>query len=176
AFATGTTLFRRAGLVGEHFLGIALALHVSTPATRDRTLAAIDALALPLERAGQPFSAVRRVGSPWLDAWLERQTGTATRKFMPLFGIFLLSLVLLVYRSWRTLAAILVTLGAVVAMAMGLAGIFGWTNTLVSTIVPMTVLVTSTATLVYLHSRYMEPDDAPTMAEHQARALANKFL
>jgi hypothetical protein len=176
AFATGTTLFRRAGLVGQHFLGIALALHVSTPLERDRALEAIDALVLPLDAAGYPFTAVRRVGSPWLDAWLERQTSTATRKSMPLFGIFLIALVLLIYRSWRTLAAIVLTLGAVLAMAMGSARIFGWTNTVVSTIVPLTVLVTGTATLVYLHSRFMEPDDAPSLSEHQARALANKFL
>jgi hypothetical protein len=76
----------------------------------------------------------------------------------------------------RALAAIVLTLGAVVAMAVGLAAIFGWTNTVVSTIVPLTVMVTTTATLVYIHSRYMEPDDAPTLLEHQARALANKFL
>jgi predicted RND superfamily exporter protein len=176
AFATGTPLFRRAGLVGDHFLGIALTLNVASPAQRDQALSAIDALVLPLDAAGHPFSAVRRVGSPWLDAWLERQTGAATSKFMPLFGLFLMGLVLLVYRSWRALCAIVLTLGAVVAMAMGSAAIFGWTNTVVSTIVPLTVLVTSTATLVYLHSRYMEPDDAPNRAVHQARALANKFL
>ena len=175
-FATGTTLFHRAGLVGEHYLGIALELRVNSPAERDRALAAIDALVLPLEKSGQEFTAIRRVGSPWLDAWLERQTGAATRKFMPLFGIFLMTLVMIVYRSWRALAAIVLTLGAVVAMAVGLADFFGWTNTVVSTIVPLTVMVTTTATLVYIHSRYMEPDDAPTLIEHQARVLANKFL
>jgi predicted RND superfamily exporter protein len=176
AFATGTALFRRAGLVGDHYLGLALELRVSSAAERDAALAAIDALVLPLERSGHPFSAIRRVGTPWLDAWLERRTGTAAKKFMPLFGIFLMTLVLLVYRSWRALAAIVLTLGAVVAMAVGLADIFGWSNTVVSTIVPLTVMVTTTATLVYIHSRYMEPDEAPTPFEHQARALANKFL
>jgi hypothetical protein len=176
AFATGTSLFRRAGLVGDHYLGIALELRVDSPAERDRTLAAIDALVLPLEKSGHPFSAIRRVGTPWLDAWLERQTGAATKKFMPLFGIFLMTLVLIVYRSWRALAAIVLTLGAVLAMAVGLADIFGWSNSVVSTLVPLTVMVTTTATLVYLHSRYMEPDDAPTPLEHHARALANKFL
>lgn len=176
SFATGTALFHRAGLVGERYLGIALELRVNSPAERDRALAAIDALVLPLEKSGGEFTAIRRVGSPWLDAWLERQTGAATRKFMPLFGIFLMTLVLLVYRSWRALAAIVLTLGAVVAMAVGLAGVVGWTNTVVSTIVPLTVMVTTTATLVYIHSRYMEPDDAPTLIDHQARTLANKFL
>jgi predicted RND superfamily exporter protein len=176
AFATGTTLFRRAGLVGEHYLGIALELRVHSPVERDRALAAIDALVLPLEKSGRPFSAIRRVGSPWLDAWLERQTNAATKKYMPLFAIFLMSLVLLIYRSLRALAAIVLTLGAVVAIAVGSADIFGWTNTVVSTIVPLTVMVTTTATLVYIHSRYMERDDAPTLLDHHARALANKFL
>src|SRR6267154_4695442 len=180
AFATGTSLFRRAGLLGEHYFGIALDLRVNSPAERDRALAAIDALVLSLENGGQstalPFSAIRRVGNPWLDAWLERQTGAATKKFMPLFGIFLVTLVAVVYRSWRTLAAIILTLGTVMAMAVGLGDVFGWSNNIVSTLVPLTVMVTTTATLVYIHSRYMQPDDAPTPALHHARALANKFL
>src|SRR6202051_4427978 len=95
---------------------------------------------------------------------------------MPLFGIFLMTLVFIVYRSWRALAAIVLALGAVVAMAVGLGDLFGWPNTVVSTLVPLTVMVTTTATLVYIHSRYLEPDDAPTPLEHHARALANKFL
>jgi predicted RND superfamily exporter protein len=175
-FASGTPLFRRAGLLGEGYFGIALELRVSSPAERDRALAAIDALALPLEAAGGPITLVRRVGSSWLDAWLERQTGAATARFMPLFGLFLMTLVLIIYRSWRTLAAMILTLGALVAIALGIADAFGWSHTVISTLVPLTVMVTTTATLVYLHSRYIEPDDAPTLLEHHARALANKFL
>src|SRR5580658_2543131 len=176
AFASGTPLFRRAGLLGDHYLGVALELRVKSPAVRDQALQAIDALVLPLETPGGTFTRVRRVGSPWLNAWLERQTGAATVRFMPLFGIFLMALVLVIYRSWRTLAAFVLTLGAVVALAMGLADLFGWTHTVISTLVPLTVLVTTTATLVYVHSRYIEPDDSPTLLEHHARALANKFL
>jgi predicted RND superfamily exporter protein len=175
-FATGTPLFRRAGLLGDHYLGIGLELRVSSPQERNVALAAIDSLVLPLEKSNGPFTVVRRVGSPWLNAWLERQTGVATKKFMPLFGIFLVALVLIVYRSLRALGAIILTLGAVVAIGVGLAAIFGWSNTVVSALVPLTVMVTTTATLVYIHSRYMEPDDAPTPLEHHARALANKFL
>jgi uncharacterized protein len=175
-FATGTPLFRRAGLLGEHYLGIGLELRVNSAAERDRVLRAIASLALPLEASGGPFTKVRRVGSPWLDAWLERQTGSATARFMPLFGIFLLTLVLIVYRSWRALGAIIFTLGALVAIAMGLADLFGWSHTVISTIVPLTVMVTTTSTLVYIHSRYIEPDDSPTLLEHHARAIANKFL
>ena len=175
-FATGTQLFRRAGLLGDHYLGIAVELRVKSPEERNAALAGIDALVVPLDQASKPFTAIRRVGSPWLDAWLEKQTGVATQRSMPLFGIFLIVLVILVYRSWRALLAIVLTLGAVVALAVGQAHLFGWTNTVVSALVPLTVMVTTTATLVYLHSRFMEPDDAPTLLEHHARALENKFL
>lgn len=176
AFATGTALFRRAGLLGDRYLGIALELRVHSPAERDRALAAIEARLRPLEGAGSPFTAVRRVGSPWLDAWLERQTGLATKRFMPLFGMFLMGLVLLVYRSWRTLAAVVLTLGAVVAVAMGLADLLGFSHTVVSALVPLTVMVTTTATLVYIHSRYLDASGAATPLEHHAGALADKFL
>ncbi len=174
-FASGTSLVRRAGLMGDHYLGIGLELKVNSPAERDQALAAIDAKVLPLEANGHPFTAVRRVGAPWLDAWLERQTGASTKKFMPLFGIFLLALVFIVYRSWRALAAIVLTLGAVVAIAVGCGELLGFSNSVVSTLVPLTVMVTTTATLVYIHSRYMEPGGGPPL-EHHARALANKFL
>jgi predicted RND superfamily exporter protein len=87
-----------------------------------------------------------------------------------------MTLVFVIYRSWRTLAAIILTLGALVAIAMGLAHLFGWSNTVISTLVPLTVMVTTTATLVYVHSRYIEPDDSPSLLDHHARVLANKFL
>jgi predicted RND superfamily exporter protein len=176
-FATGTQLFTRAGLLGPHFLGIALELHVRSPADRDRMLAAIDAAIEPLLRTHDgPFDRIRRVGSPWLDAWLEHETQVATQRSMPLFGLFLVTLVFLLYRSWRTLLALVITLGLVVAIALGLAALTGWTHTIVSSLVPLTVLVTATSTLVYIHSRYIDRGDAPDLAAHHARVLANKFL
>jgi len=176
AFAVGTSIFRRSSLLGDHALGIGIDLHVKSPAERNAALAAIDALVLPLDAAGKPFGAINRVGTPWLDAWLERQTGESTRKYMPLFGVFLLVLVFVVFRSWRALAAIVITLGAVVAIAVGLGAPLGFTNSVVSTLVPLTVMVTATATLVYIHSRYMQLDEVADPVEHHARALANKFL
>jgi predicted RND superfamily exporter protein len=169
-------LFRRAGLLGEHYLGIGLDLHVSSPAQRNAALAAIDALVLPLDGFAKPFTAIRRVGTPWLDAWLERQTGASTKKFMPLFGVFLTALVFVVFPSWRALTAIILTLGAVVAIGVGLGALFGFTDSVVSALVPLTVMVTATATLVYIHSRYMQGDALRDPVGSHARALANKFL
>jgi uncharacterized protein len=175
-FATGTTLLRRAGLLGDHYLGIALELQVHSPAERDKALADIDATVQPFTASGSAFTAVRRVGSPWINEWLEEKTGSASKHVMPLFGIFLITLIFLVFRSWRTLAAIILTLGATVAIAVGLADPFGWPNTVVSALVPLTVLVTTTATLVYIHARYVDRQDGRPLIEHHAYALANKFL
>jgi predicted RND superfamily exporter protein len=175
-FATGTAMFRRAGLLGEHFLGIALELRVHSPAERDKALAAIEVATQPFAAPGSAFTAVRRVGSPWLNAWLEAKTSTASTHVMPLFGVFLMALIVVVYRSWRALAAIVLTLAAVVAIAVGLADPFGWPNTIVSALVPLTVTVTTTATLVYIHTRYVERQDDLPLLEHHATALANKFL
>src|SRR5262249_38068058 len=56
-------------------------------------------------------------------------------------------------------------------------GLTGGTFTIVSQLVPMTILITCTATLVYLHSRFVEvKDDTVDIDEHQAIALANKFV
>lgn len=177
-FATGTRLFTRAGLLGPHFLGIALELHMRSPADRDRMLAAIDVAAEPALRIhGGPFDRIRRVGSPWLDGWLEHETRVATQRSMPLFGLFLVALIFLLYRSWRALLAIVITLGVVIAIAMGLAAVTGWAQTIVSSLVPLTVLVTATATLVYIHSRYIDrTGDDTDLGAHHARVLANKFL
>jgi hypothetical protein len=62
-------------------------------------------------------------------------------------------------------------------MTVGFVGVTGGTFTIVSSLVPMTILITCTATLVYLHSRFVEvPDDTRDIDEHQAIALANKFV
>jgi predicted RND superfamily exporter protein len=175
-FAAGTVLFRRAGLLGDHFLGIALELHVHTPAERDAALADIEMATKPFAAPGGAFTAVRRVGSPWLNEWLELKTGSATKHVMPLFGVFLLTLIFVVFRSWRALGAIVLTLAAAVAIAMGLADLTGWPHTIVSALVPLTVTVTTTATLVYIHSRYVEYQEGGALLDHHARALANKFL
>jgi uncharacterized protein len=158
------------------YLGVSIELRTPSPDDRDRALAAIDAALAPFIAPSGPFKEAHRIGSPWVDAWLEHATAAAEQRVMPLFGLFLMALILLLYRSWRTLGAIVLTLAAVVSIAMGLAAVVGWAHTLVSALVPLTVMITTTATLVYLHSRYIERDDAGSLAEHHARAIANKLV
>ena len=175
-FATGTELFRRQALVGPDFLGIALELKVDGPDQRDETLDAIDTALAPFESRIAPLTRLRRIGGPWVDAYLERETGRASLTYFPLFGLFLVVIILSLYRSFRTLAAFLVTLAVCVALGVGFARIAGFSFTIVSSLVPLTILVTCTAALVYIQSRFVEREGDGPIDDHQAFTLANKCL
>lgn len=180
-FASGTDFFRRQGLVGDRFLGVMLALDVGGPDERDAALAAVDRA---IEQAGLGpglapdggVTALRRIGGPFVDAWLERETARSTLRYFPLFALLVVALVYGLYRSFRALAAILVTLGVAVLLGVAVGALLGYGFTIISSLVPLTLMVTATAALVYLHSRYVDHPPGVPMAEHQVFALANKFL
>lgn len=173
-FAEGSAFFRRQGLVGAKHLSVAVTFTAPGPHERDATLGEIDRVVDSVPHAA--LGAPRRVGQPYVEQWLESETKAATVRYFPLFGAFVVVLVLALYRSWRALLAILLTLGVTVLLAMGLGQLIGFTLTIVSELVPLVVLVTATATLVYLHSRYIQqPEDVP-LERHHVFALANKAL
>jgi predicted RND superfamily exporter protein len=76
----------------------------------------------------------RKIGGPYVDAALERATARASQRAFPLFGLFVIGLVLFLYRSLRALAAILLTLLACVALTVGVAAPLGFTFTIVSSL------------------------------------------
>jgi len=171
ALATGTAFFRKQGLVGDHFLSVVADLDVHGNAERDAALAAIDS-ALERAHAGP----VRKVGEPYVQSWIERQSGAAAVRYFPVFGILVVGTALLLYRSLRTLLAFVLALGAAVALGVAAGGLLGFTFTIVSVLVPLTVLVTTLATLVYLHSRFIDRPPEVPVREHQLVALRNKLL
>ncbi len=185
-FTTGTDFFRNQGLVGDDFWAVVVALDVAGPAERDATLASIDAAiaaTLSATADGSPLAAdpgritaVGRVGAPWLDSWLERETAAATVRYFPLFGAFVVLLVLGLYRSWRALAAILLSLAMAVLLGVAFGGLAGFGFTIVSSLVPLALMVTATASLVYLHSRFVDQSPGRSLAEHRVFALRNKLL
>src|SRR4051812_35259369 len=167
--ATGTELFRRQGLVGDHFLTVIASLDVRDPAERDAALAGIDCA---LARAGP----VHEVGAPVVTAWLEHQSAAATARSMAILAVLLVAITAWLYRSLRALLAIVLALGAAVALALGAGGLLGFSFTIVSSLVPLTVMITMLATLTYLHSRFIDQPDGVALAEHHLAALRNKFL
>jgi predicted RND superfamily exporter protein len=174
-FATGTDLFRKQGLVGSGFLGLALDLQVRD-AERDAILSAIDAALDPFENGPGAGARIPRVGGPWVDAYLEAETARASRRSFPLFGLFVVTITLVLFRSLRTLAAFLLTLAASVALTVAAGRVLGFTFTIVSSLVPLTILVTCTAALVYLQSRFAECPEGTDIEAHRVFALANKFV
>jgi predicted RND superfamily exporter protein len=173
-FLTGTSFFRRQALLGDRFLGLALRLDVSTPAERDVALAGIEP-AIAAATGPHAFRRIRRIGEPFVSSYLERQTREASARYFPLFGLFVVALNLFLYRSARALAAILLTLGVSVLFGVSLGGVFGFSFTIVSSLVPLTLMVTSSSTLVYLHSRFVDRPEDVAVDEHQVFALANKW-
>jgi predicted RND superfamily exporter protein len=169
--ALGTEFFRRQGLVGDRFLTLVVSLDVRRPAERDAALAAVDAA---LQRAG--VGPVRKVGAPYVTSWLERQSSEASARAFPIFAALLVGVALFLYRSWRALLALVLALGAAVALGVGAGALLGFSFSIVSTLVPLTILVTTLATLVYLHSRFVDQPEGVPLHEHQLAALRNKFL
>jgi predicted RND superfamily exporter protein len=173
-FATGTDLFRRQGLVGERFLGMAVAFPGKREADRDATLAAIDGA---LARVPHPaIREIRRVGLPYVESFIERESGRASARWFPVFGLLAVGIGYFLYRSARSLLAILLSLGTAVSLALGAGKLLGFAFTVVSALVPLTVMVTALASLVYLHSRFVDQPEGVPVHEHQLLALANKFL
>jgi predicted RND superfamily exporter protein len=176
AFATGTDLLRRQGLVGNDFLGLPLELAVDGSAERDTALAAIDRVLAPFAGTPAPLTAIRRVGGPYLDAYLEAETARASARSFPLFGVFVVVITLTLYRSARTLLAFMVTLAVAVALTVGFGKVAGFAFTIVTSLVPLTILITCTAALVYIQSRFSENPDGSEFESHQVFTLANKFV
>ena len=120
-------------------------------------------------------SASHRLGQSFVNVYLDDAQRSAPLYFV-LFGLFMIVLTIALYRSVRTLIAFLITLATCLALCVGYIGLTGGTFTIVSPMVPMTVLVTASATLVYLQSRFVErPAERPVDA-HQLFTLTNKFV
>jgi uncharacterized protein len=169
--ATGTEFFRKQALLGDRFLSVVVDLDIHGAAERETALLAVDT-ALQRANAGS----VRRVGAPYVQSWIEHESGAASTRYFPFFGALVVGAALLLYRSVRTLLAFMLALGAAVALGVAAGGLLGFTFTIVSVLVPLTVLVTTLATLVYLQSRFVDrPADVP-VREHHLAALRNKLL
>jgi predicted RND superfamily exporter protein len=173
-FVTGADALRRQGLWGDHFLGVGVAFPSRGPKARDQKLAALDAALLQVP-AG-PMRLMRKVGAPYLTSWIERESREAQLRGFPIFALMVAAFALLLYRSTRALFAILFALAAAVALAMGAGELLGYGITIVSALVPLTVLVTTLASLVYVHSRFVDQPPELDLETHHLRSLADKFL
>ncbi len=176
ALIESVPFFRQQGLISETFLGVVITLDAPDPQTRDALLTSIDSIIVAFSEESESIDAVRRVGKPWIDAWLESETSASSARYFPLYAGFVVTLVLGLFRSWRALLTILMSLGVAVLFGMAFAALAGLGFTIVSALVPLTLLVTATASLVYLHSRFVDQPAGIDLETHRVQALANKFV
>ncbi|MBM4267551.1 MAG: hypothetical protein FJ144_13205 [Deltaproteobacteria bacterium] len=174
-FATGTDLFRKQGLVGDRYFAVGIVIEVEGSDDRIAKLAEIDAALAGVEADLGPVQEIHRLGQPFVNAYLDETQRDAWHYFV-VFLAFVIVLNVTLYRSGTALAAFLVTLGVCLAMSMGYIGLTGGMLTIVSPMVPMTILVTATATLVYIHSRFVDRPPGVPLEEHHVHALVNKFV
>ena len=154
-FATGTDQFRRQGLIGSGYIALGAGLRRARQRRPPAAAREIEqAIARVAARLG-PIAGLHRLGQPYVNVYLDETQRSAPIYFL-VFTAFVIALNVALYRSVRTLGAFLITLGVCLAVSIGFVGITGGTFTIVSPMVPMTILVTATATLVYLHSRFVE--------------------
>lgn len=175
-FVTGTQLFRDQGLAGDGYLAIALILDVHSSVERREALSAVRRAIEATGGDGPPLKTLRQVGQPYVNLYLDDDVQKSGPRYMGLFVVFIIALNLFLYRSARTLLAFLITLGVSVALSMAYIGVTGGMLTIVSPMVPMTILVTATSTLVYLQSRFVERPADRSVDEHQIFSFANKWL
>jgi uncharacterized protein len=174
-FVTGTDLFRKQGLVGDHYLAVGLILDVHGTQDRRVALAAIEQAIGKFRDHPAPLAKLTELGAPWVDAYLDT-TQQGAWKYFVLFMVFVIVLNVTLYRSAATLLAFLVTLAVCLAFSVGIIGLMNGTLTIVSPMVPMTILVTATATLVYIHSRFVDRPEGRAVETHQIFSLTNKFV
>ncbi len=174
-FVEGTDLFRRQGLLGDHHIAIGLTLEVRDSSERRETLATVERALETVRVDPGPIRDLATLGQPWVNAWLDAGVSRDLRSFA-VFATFLVALLLGLYRSWRTLLAFVVTLSTCVVFSVAYIVLSGGALTIVSPMVPMSILVTATSSLVYLHSRFVDwPPERP-LEEHRIFALRNKFV
>src|SRR6185503_15677395 len=117
-FVTGTDLFHKQGLVGDRYLAIGLKLDVTGSEDREHTLAAVDRAIDQSTASPAPGQTLHKLGQPYVNVYLD-DTLRSSWQYFVLFGGFVVVLNLGLYRSLRTLAAFLITLGVCLAVSMG---------------------------------------------------------
>ncbi len=176
-FSLSTPFFNKQGLVSaDRMLTIVLQLRMKTAEQRREVVRATNKILEPFEKEeNSPFRTIRKVGQPYLNYEMDYSAYEIGTQFFPIYLFFAMGLVFFLYRSARGLLAVLVTLLVSLAMAVGLVEMFHSVLTLISTVMPMMVMVVVIETMIHLYSGYVRPPEGVDMHDHLIHVLDSKW-
>ena len=176
-FCLSTPFFNYQGLISpDRMMTIVLQLELEKPSDRREIVSALDEILLPFDKeADSPIHRIRKVGQPNLNVELDRSSYEIGVKFFPIYLFFAFAFLYFLYRSAKGLLAVLVSLAVTLAIAMGSVHICGSVLTLVSTVLPMMVLIVSIETMVHIYSGYVRPPEGADLHEHLINVLSRKW-
>ncbi len=176
AFALSTPFFHNQGLIApDRILTIVLQLKIGNPAERREVVRAVnDALQPFRDKADSPYRSIRIVGQPHLNYELDYSSTEIGMKFFPIYLLFAMGLVWFLYRSLRGVLAVLVSLAVCLAFAVSFVQAFGSVLTMISSVMPMMVMIVTIETMIHIYSGYVRQPEGVSRREHLIHVLVQK--
>ena len=175
-FAQSTPFFQKQGLIApDKLFSLVLQLSFKEPKERVEVVEFVNASLLPYEKQeNSPFQAIRKVGQPYVSYEIDRVSVQIGAQFFPLYVLFSALLIVILYRSFRGMIAVLLTFGVVVAFSVATVELTGSFLNMLSNILPLMVMIISLETLMHIYSGYVRQPEGTDSKTHLIQVLSNK--
>ena len=175
-FALKTPFFNYQGLIApDRMLTVVLQISIDSPADRREVVKATDRILKQFEeKPGGPIRKIRKVGQPHLNYELDRSSSEIGGRFFPVYLFFAMALVWLLYRSFKGVVVVVITLGVALAMAVATVVVCGSVLTMISGVMPMMVMIVTIETMIHIYSGYVRQPEGVNRREHLIQVLAHK--
>lgn len=176
-FTLSTPFFNYQGLISpDRMLTIVLQLQINNSDQRREVVKVSNEILKPFEDdPSSPFNHILKVGQPNLNYELDKSTVEIGAKFFPIYLLFAMMFLFFLYRSFKGIFAVLVTMLVSIAMAVALVVVCGSVLTMVSSVLPMMVLIVTIETMVHIYSGYIRPPQGVEIREHLINILVRKW-
>lgn len=177
-FVSSSSFWAKQGLIAPgRMLSLVMQLNVHTPDERRTVVSATERILKPFqELSPSPFERIRKVGQPYLNFELDTSTSEIGQLFLPIYLFFSVGFTFLLYRSFKGSLAVLLCVLVSLAMTVGLVALSGSVLTMLSSIMPIMVMILSTETCIYIYATWVGlRDEIADPRERLLKALALKW-
>ena len=178
AFVSSSSFWAKQGLIAPgKMMPIVLQLSIHSPDERRTVVAFTERVLAPFQNLSpSPFEHIRKVGQPYLNFALDTSTSEIGQLFLPIYLFFSVGFTFLLYRSLKGSLAVLLCVLVSLAMTVGLVTLSGSVLTMLSSIMPIMVMILSTETCIYVYATWVAlRDEEPDPRKRLLRALALKW-